>query len=256
MHKKRMISSIKNFFIIPLASLFCVMLLWDGALWAAELQVHVPGGLKIPMEQCAKSFSGAHVTVVAGAGPSWMKKAAKNADIIAIGAAHLYSRFTILYPEVVKTNDWVDLYQRPAGILVRKGNPKNITGLEGLAVPGLRLLNVACPGQVATWEDITGRKGLTEALLKNFAVTVPSGVIGLKKWKEDHGLDAWLTFASWHYTNNDVTDLVEIPDKDNVFRSTMAAVTSLCKEREAAAQFIAFLKSEKAHAIFQQWGWR
>ncbi len=232
------------------------MLLWGGDLWAEKLQVHVPGGLKIPMEQCARSFSKTHVTVVAGAGPSWMKKAAENADIIAIGAAHLYSRFTILHPKVVNTNDWVGLYKRPAGILVRKGNPKNIKGLEDLVAPGLRLLNVSCPGQVASWEDITGRKNLTEALLKNFAITVPSGFIGLKKWKDGHGLDAWLTFASWHYTNSDVTDLVAIPDKDNVFRSTLVAVSSLCKERKAAEQFIAFLKNEKAYAIFQKWGWR
>jgi accessory colonization factor AcfC len=78
----------------------------------------------------------------------------------------------------------------------------------------------------------------------------------MKMWKEGHGLDAWLTFASWHYTQKDATDLIEIPDGDNVSRSTMAAVTSSCKDKAAAARFMAFLKSEKAHDVFRKWGWR
>lgn len=256
MRKENNIRSAKGFLVTPFAALFCAAFLWGDALWAAELRVYVPGGLKNPMEECAKAFPNVEVIVVAGRESSWMEEAAKKADIIAIGAAHLYSYFAIQYPDVVSTDAWFGLYQRPVGILVRKGNPKNIQGLKDLASPGLHLLNVACSGQVAAWEDIAGKNGLTGALLKNFAVTVPSGFIGMKMWKENPGLDAWLTFASWHYTQKDETDLIEIPDEHNVLRSTMAAVTVHCRDKEAAARFVAFLKSEKAHAIFRKWGWR
>lgn len=219
----------KDFIVSLSSALFCAVLSCGIALWAAQLQVHMPGGLQAPMKQCAEAFTDAKVILTAGKGSSWMEAAAKDADVILIGAAHLYSYFIIQYPDAVNNEDWIGLYPRPAGILVRKGNPKNIKNLEALANPGMRLLNVACSGQVAAWEDITGRAGLTEAVRKNFAVTVPSGFIGAQIWEEDKSLDAWLTFASWHYTQKDWTDLVEIPDTYNVFRFTMAAVTARCR---------------------------
>jgi accessory colonization factor AcfC len=237
----------------------CLIVVWAGTVWAEGIRVYIPGGLKHPMEQCAEAFGreqGISVTVFSGEGPRWMDEAAKNADLISLGAAHLYSQFATKYRGVIENSAWEGLYTRPAGILVRKGNPRGIKGLEDLAEPGRRLLNVACMGQAAAWEDIAGRKGLTEALLRNFAVTVPTGLKGAEVWRKDATLEAWLTFASWHYMQKNETDLVEIPDQDNVFRETVVAMTNKCKDRDAAAKFIAFLKSEKAHAIFQEWGWR
>ena len=34
------------------------------------------------------------------------------------------------------------------------------------------------------------------------------------------------------------------------------AITTITKNKELADKFIAFLKTEKAHKIFQKWGWK
>jgi accessory colonization factor AcfC len=243
-----------------LLAVFVLAAAWCSVpVFAADLKVYVPGGLKYPAQECAKAFNLAHsikVSVSSGEGPEWMDEATEAVDIILLGAAHVYSLFALKYSGAIGYGGWEGLYMRPAGILVRKGNPKGIKGLEDLAKPGLRLLNAACLGQAGVWEDVAGRKGLIEAILKNFAVTVPSGLKGIEVWKGDATLDAWVTFASFHYMQKGVTDLVEIPDKDNVFRSTLVGITSRCKDPEAAAGFMRFLKSDEAHAIFRKWGWR
>jgi accessory colonization factor AcfC len=236
-----------------------IVALGTGPAWAKELKLFGPGGVQGPLQECADTFARTHdiqVKVVGAHGPGWVSRAGKEADLICLGVAHLYTQFVLSHPGIVEQGSWESLSIRPAGILVRKGNPKGIKGLEDLAKPGVRLLNVACPGQVATWEDLCGRKGLIEPVLRNFAVTVPSGMKGVGVWKEDTDLDAWVTFASWHYRLKDVTDLVEIPERDNVFRGTLVAMTTRCKDREAAGRFIEFLKSEQGRRIFRRWGWK
>ena len=225
-----------------------------------SLKIYGPGGLLNPMQECAEIFSRNEANIsakfIGGKGSGWINKAGKDADLICLGVAHLYSQFMLQYSGMVEKTAWEGLYMRPAGILVRKGNPKNIKSLKDLAKPGIRLLNVACPGQVATWEDLAGRQELIPGILQNFAVTVKNGFKGAKVWKENPELDAWITFASWHFSQKKFTDLVEIPASDNVFRMTFVAGTAKCRDREAADKFITFLKSEHGHAIFRKWGWK
>ena len=149
----------------------------------------------------------------------------------------------------------MSLYPRAVGILVRKGNPKKIGSLGDLAKDNIRLLVMNGSDQVGLWEDIAGVRGLIPDLQKRIFVTVSTSTEAVERWKTVTALDAWITFESWHYRLEDVTDLVRLPKEERIFRGTPVANTHFYKNKEAARMFIDFLKTEQCHAVFQKWGW-
>ena len=65
-----------------------------------------------------------------------------------------------------------------------------------------------------------------------------------------------MTWESWHYRLKDVTELVQVDENYKIFRGTPIAITKISQQRELAQEFIDFLKSDEAHAIFKKWGWK
>jgi accessory colonization factor AcfC len=141
------------------------------------------------------------------------------------------------------------------GILVRKGNPKNIRSLADLAKENIRLLVTNGSDQVGLWEDTAGVRGLIPDLQKRIMVTVSTSAEAIERWKTAATLDAWITFESWHYRLVDVTDLVRLPKEERIYRGTPVVSTHFYKNKETARLFIDFLKTELCHAVFQKWGW-
>jgi len=141
------------------------------------------------------------------------------------------------------------------GILVRKGNPKKIRSLADLAKDNIRLLVVNGSDQVGLWEDIAGVQGLIPDLQKGITVNVSSSAEAIERWKTTTTLDVWITFESWHYRLEEVTDLVRLPKEERIFRGTPVVSTHFYKNKESARMFIDFLKTEQCHAVFQKWGW-
>ena len=56
----------------------------------------------------------------------------------------------------------VELYVRPAGILVRKDNPKKIKSFDDLTRSGVRIVDVNGAGQLGLWEDLAGPRDSEE----------------------------------------------------------------------------------------------
>jgi accessory colonization factor AcfC len=225
----------------------------------AVLRAYGPGGPFGPMNECARLFTaqtGIKVTVVAGPEGGWIARAKQDADLIFGGAEYMLSQFILRHPGLVDLATVTSLWVRRAGILVRKGNPKGIRGLSDLARPGVRLLVVAGAGQVAMWEDLAGRRGLIPKIRKNIGLIVPNTARGLAAWQKRPDLDAWVNFASWALRKKGLFDVVNIPDRDNLYRGTPIAVTAISRHRLAALRFIRFLKSPRAHAVFRKWGWK
>jgi len=164
--------------------------------------------------------------------------------------------FMLRHPGLVDPTTRVSLYVRPAGILVRKGNPRNIKSLADLGREGLRLLDVNGAGQLGLWEDLAGARGLIPKIQKNIALSVPNTAEAIDRWKAMPELDAWITYESWHLRLREHTDLVRLPEKDRVYRGTPVALTTICRQRDLALRFIDFLKTEEAHRIFRKWGWK
>jgi accessory colonization factor AcfC len=229
--------------------------------WAQEkvLNVYGPWGPLGPMRECSEMFFKSQeikVNVIAGPEVKWINQAQVDADIIFDEAEYMMSDFIRKYPALIDENTRTGLYVRGSGILVRKDNPKNIKSLFDLTRKGIKILDINGAGQMALWEDMAAAKELVSGIQKNIAVTVTTSAEAIELWKTRPDLDAWIAFETWHYRLMDVTDLVSLPSRDKVYRGTPIALTRNSKQKEAAQQFIDFLKTEKAHKIFQKWGWR
>ena len=75
-----------------------------------------------------------------------------------------------------------------------------------------------------------------------------------RPWRSRPELDAWVTYKSWHVGLEGEADFIELSGDDAV-RFTPAALTRRTPQREAALQFIEFLKSPEARKIFVRHGW-
>ena len=249
--------------IVVLMGIFmCLIFLGASHIVLAQektLKAYGPGGPLGPMKECAEIFSkenNVKVEVVAGPTPKWIEQARQDADIIFGGAEYMLTEFVQKYPGLADEKTRTSLYIRPAGILVRKGNPKKIRNLADLTKNGVKIIDVNGAGQLGLWEDMAGAKGLIPGIQKNITLSVTSSAEAIEKWKSMPELDAWITYESWHYRLKDITDLVRLPAKERTYRGTPIAITTITKNNELANQFIEFLKTEKAHKVFQKWGWK
>jgi len=231
----------------------------DGGSRPEELRVYGPGGPLTPVRGCAERFARARgVKVVVDGGPEerWWPRAETDADVVFEASEYMLTDFDRRHPGFLDRATRVSLWVRPAGILVRRGNPKGIRRLEDLARPGVKILDLNGAAQVGLWEDLAGRLGLIPALQRNVAAVVANTSEAIVAWRNQPELDAWITFLSWRDRLADEADAVELPEGQRLYRGTPVAATTRTPRRELAVAFIAFLGSEECHAVFRQAGWR
>ncbi|CAK6470910.1 extracellular solute-binding protein [Peribacillus simplex] len=223
------------------------------------VKVYGPGGPLGPIKEAGELFTketGIKIEVTAGPEEKWIDQAKQDADIIYGGSEYMLTDFMHDHPELLDEKNRTELYARSAGILVRKGNPKNIQSLEDLTKKGVKIVDVNGAGQLGLWEDLAGRKGLIPGISRNIDISVRSSAEAIDLWKANSKLDAWITYESWHYRLADVTDLVQLPEEDKLYRGTPVSITSKSENKKKAQQFIDYLKTEKSHQVFQKWGWK
>ena len=222
------------------------------------LFVYGPGGPQTAIEECAKIFSKTillPIKIIAGPEANWIEAAKKNADIIFGGAEYMLTQFAMQYPGLVDSSSRTTLYKRAAGILVRKGNPKNIKSLKDLTKPGIKLLDINGAGQLGLWEDLAGKQNLIGGIQNNILKSFLNTGAGIDAWKTDMKYDAIIIFSSWYFRLKDVTDLVKITAVQNVYRGTPVAVTTITNKKKEAKLFIQFMLSKPGQEIFKKWGW-
>ncbi len=244
---------------VGLVVLFNLVLAGNLMAQGQTLNIYGPGGPLGPMKEAAEIFSksqGVQVVVTAGPEANWIGQARQDADLIFGGAEYMLSQTMLANPGLLDEKTRVSLYIRAAGMLVRKGNPKQIKFLADLTREGIRIIDVNGAGQLGLWEDLAGVKGLIPGIQKNIALSVPNSAIAIEKWKTIPEIDAWITYESWHYRLRDITDLVQLPEKEKLYRGTPIAITTVSKNKALARQFIDFLKTDQAHQVFQKWGWK
>ncbi len=249
---------------------FKIISLFACALWLAAapvraqvvINVYGPGGPAPAMQEAAKAFGATNkvtVNVAAGPTPQWVDKAKQDADVIFSGAENMFTDFAKALPGAFELKDAYPLYLRPAAILVRPGNPKNIRGFRDLLAPNVKVLTVAGAGQTGLWEDVAGRTGdiaMVRAFRKNmvFPEAANSGA-AKEQWTQQRDIDAWLIWNIWQVANPDLAQVIELDEPFRIYRDAGVVLTRKGKAEPQAMAFVEFLKSPAGQKIFAKWGW-
>lgn len=229
-----------------------------------EINLYGPGGPHTALTEVAKEYkerTGIDVKVNFGPQGTWNDKAKINADIL-FGASE-QSALAIAndHNENFDIYKIEPIYQRRAIILVKKGNPKNITGLRDLAEKNIGIIAPDGMGKSNTsgtgvWEDMIGRTQNIETLKKfrkNIISFTPNSGAARKMFLEDNNVDAWITWIDWAISNPDYGDIIEIEKDLVVFRDFNMVPNR--NANEDVKNFIEFVKSNDGKNIFNKYGW-
>jgi len=151
-------------------------------------------------------------------------------------------------------------------LLVNKGNPKNITGLDDILARddvGLVIVDGSYHDTItsgtALWEDVIGRtKRLEDTVkLRQSICYVASGAGDARNHltdSESSGCDAWIYWHDWAVGNQDIIDEIEMPKELQIFRD-LNVIPTTNPGGNVVNQFISFLlDSPEADATMQEAG--
>ncbi len=226
-----------------------------------RINVYGPGGPAPAMKEAAAKFekeTGNPVNVIAGPTGQWIAQAKKDADIVFSGSENMMTGFIKALEGRIVESTVEPLFIRPSTILVRKGNPKKISGIRDLAKPGAKVLVVEGAGQVGLWEDVAGRTGdlsLLSGFRRNIVEVAANSGDARKVWVDHPEIDAWLIWNHWQVANRDLADQVEVEPELRIWRPSDVSLTKTGRDKHAVQDFVAFLKSSEGRAIFEKWGW-
>ncbi len=258
MHYSRLSSAI--YFVVPFLLMFFIPSVFSETLKDSsgtplrnehvveKLLIVGPGGPYEVMKEAAEAFSrlnGVALEVVKGPPGKWFER---RSDLIYGGAPDMLEEFMAAHPQAIEPGSIRRLYNRQIGIIVRKGNPKRITGLADLGREGIKLLNV-------TLETMGEFQNKAPAAVERIYRSVTTGDQGKQLWQSMPELDAWITYKSWHVVLSRETDFIPLASVAGSLRPTPIAITTWTKKKDLASAFILFLHSEAVHSLFQRYGW-
>lgn len=246
-----------------IAMLLLTPLLTTSAFAAEKVQIYAygPGGPAPAMREAAGSFekeTNIKVEIVSGPTDKWIEKAKKNADVIYSGSEHMMTEYGFALKGQLSHADVIPVYMRPMALLVRPGNPKQITGLADAISKQVKFLVVNGAGQTGAWEDIVGRNGDLAALRAfrdNIAVHARNSGEAKDLWQQQTELDAWLIWNIWQISNPTLADIVQLEPEYSLYRDMGIALTTRGKKKPSALKFIDYIQSPQGEAIFTKWGW-
>lgn len=225
----------------------------------SELTIFVGAGIRPPVAELAELFARDHgvhiVSDYAGSEVLLSKiQLAERGDIYMPGDKHYVDQAAeaglILSQQSV-------CYFVPT-ILVQKGNPKQIAGLQDLVKPGIKL-GLGDEKSCAigrTCKRIFEQNGFPwEKVEKNLAFqSMTVNELGMQI--QAQSLDAvivWDAIAAYYADDGDE---VVIPLEQNVISRVNVAVLKFTQDQELAEQFVEFVASDQGRAIFQKHGYR
>ena len=231
---------------------------------ANTVTLYGPGGPHSALIQVSESFTkttGIKVDIVYGPQAKWDKEVLKKADIIYSASDNQMVAFVERYKEKFSQKNTQALYLHKAIIITQKGNPKKIQGIRSLLKPSINIVvndgaGISQTSGTGVWEDIVGRLRNIEEynqFRKNIVFFAPnSGTARAKFTDANAKIDAWITWEDWSITN-DIGTTVEIEDDLAIYRPLV--ITHINNASQATQQFITFLQSKQAEAIFLKFGW-
>lgn len=220
-----------------------------------ELLLYCAAGISPPIVELTEAFSREHgvkiVTDYAGSEVLLSKiKLIHRGDLYIPGDKH--------YIEQALQEDMI-LSRRPVfywvpTILVQKGNPKNISGLEDILRPGLKL-GLGDPNACAigrTTRQILARNNIAWEEIKKNVVYQSLTVNELGIQIQAKSLDAVIVWDAMAQYYSDYGDEVSIAPEKNIVSTVDVGVLKFTKNRELAEMFVDFITSEKGREIFKK----
>lgn len=214
------------------------------------LRVYGPGGPFRAISECAEIFSqrsGVPVQVIKALPYKIQKRLPEDGDIYYAGAEYMLEEFNQRNPGVLNMSTIEKLLPRQIGIIVRKGNPMNIRGIEDLAHKEVELLDVKL-------ENMRHFYGNHNDPLSNVRRLEYTGLQGVSAWLSDPHLDAWVTYKTWHSFLSDDSEFITI-DREDAVRHIPVAMAKKTEKHKDAGHFISFLQSKEAQQVFIDHGW-
>lgn len=141
-------------------------------------------------------------------------------------------------------------------IAVKNGNPKNITSLEDLSKPDVRVAlgDPKGPAIGKTSEKILNKTNLTDKVKPN-VVTYTTTVNQLLTYLVTDQADAviiWEDMATWNEGKGKI-ETINIPEGQNKI-STVPIATTVYAKTKLASEFEDFVVSPEGLAIWKKWG--
>ncbi|MBN1376669.1 MAG: molybdate ABC transporter substrate-binding protein [Dehalococcoidia bacterium] len=222
---------------------------------AQSIMVYSGAGMRKPMDEIGVVFQQKYGTQVT------YNYAGSNAllsqmELTKEGDAYMPGE--TMYIEIAKEKGLTDYqqlvcYHIPI-ITVPKGNPANITCLEDLAKPGIKLIfgdpEVAATGKTA--KGILEKNGLYKAAWENVIATLPTMnevMVQIALGQADASINWWDTVKAVE----DI-EVVEISKEQNSIEIIPIGVTTFSKHPETARKFVDFCASSEGKAIFEKCG--
>jgi molybdate transport system substrate-binding protein len=215
---------------------------------------------KPPMDEAAKVFenqTGVKVYLTYGGSGTVLSQMelSKTGDLYIPGSPDYMIKSDakgITDPSTTK----IIVYLVPA-VCVQHGNPKNIQSLTDLAKPGITVgignPSTVCVGLYAI--EILDKNQLLPGVYKNIITQAAScdNTASLISLKSVDAVMGWSVFHDWNPDNIDTIYLK--PEQLPRLAYIPAAISTFCKEKEAAGAFIDFLTSKAGQDIFKKWGY-
>jgi molybdate transport system substrate-binding protein len=219
-----------------------------------SLLVFAGAGLKAPLDEIGAAFTKKYGIPVqynyGGAGTlvSQMNLTHKG-DVFMPGSTVEFKNAKNL--SLVNTSQLV-AYHVPI-IVVKKGNPKNITSLKDFAGPGLKIalgdVNATAIGKAGA--QMFQKLNITAAVEKNVVTRTPT-INELTIIMNTGQADAAL--LTLDQVNPETMDAIPIPVSNNVVLITPVGVTTYSQNPDTASKYVAFVASDEGKAFFAKHG--
>lgn len=181
----------------------------------------------------------------------------KNADIF-LPADYKYMQDAV-DKGYIKNNTVKNITKNIPVIAVQKGNPKNITSLQDLANPGVRVAlgDPNGPAIGKTSEKLLNKSGINESVQNNVVVKTTT-VNQLLTYLVTEQVDAviiWEDMGTWSEGQGKI-DIIQIPQNETIISTVPIAVTVYTQESGLAQKFEEFVTGPKGMAIWEKWGYK
>jgi len=227
----------------------------DGQSSPKELLLYCGAGIRPPADELIETFEHEHGIKIA---PDYAGSEILLSKIKLIRQGDLYMPGDKHYVEQAAQADMI-LSQRSIcywvpTILVQKGNPKNIRGLNDLLKPGIKL-GLGVPNACAigrTSKKIVEKNNIKwDDIQKN--LVFPSLTVNeLGMQIQAQSLDAVIVWDATAKYYSEHGDEIPIAIENNVISTVDIGVLKFTKHQELAEKFVGFVTSEKGKAILKK----